>query len=251
MLFDDVLQCAIFFSLSMFFIQGSIFFFFCYKSWLANTNRSRYSCSLFMYLYSVTESTRHQFYYFCIEETYKILKLARNRRNPSQEIENSTVEGRSQLVGNSQLSRADCAICLRSCSVTSVGLIRAHGPVASRCSGSHQPAVPAVPIGSDTAASDPVLSTSNPLLNTTSSDPTPIQISVPQVKIIKRIPRASREQALSKLANILEGVVNNNSPSSWERLFLFSTRCLRVPSRSDRRWSLATMINKQLREEDY
>ena len=70
------------------------------------------------------------------------------------------------------------------------------------------------------------------------------------MRVLKRIPRASRDQAGLKLATILEGVVSRNDAPAWERLLLFSTRCLRVPARCGRRWSLATLVNKQLREEE-
>ena len=70
------------------------------------------------------------------------------------------------------------------------------------------------------------------------------------MRILKRTPRASREQAGTKLAAILGSVVGNNDLGAWERLFYFSARCLRVPTRCRRNWSLVTMINKQLREEE-
>ena len=50
------------------------------------------------------------------------------------------------------------------------------------------------------------------------------------LNLLKRIPRASREQAVSKLAIILERVVSDNDLAVWERLLLFSLCCLRVPS---------------------
>lgn len=40
----------------------------------------------------------------------------------------------------------------------------------------------------------------------------------PRVKLLKRIPRAYKEQALSKLAIILERVVSDNDLAAWERL---------------------------------
>ena len=78
----------------------------------------------------------------------------------------------------------------------------------------------------------------------------PSLTSVPPVRILKRIPRASREQAVTKLAAIWGSVVGNNNFGACERLFHFSVRCLRVPTRCGHNSSLATMINKQLREEE-
>ena len=39
----------------------------------------------------------------------------------------------------SHLSRAECAVCRRSMPITRCGLVRVHGPVASRCPGSRNP----------------------------------------------------------------------------------------------------------------
>ena len=153
------------------------------------------------------------------------------------------------------MSRAICSVCLRSFSVTSTGLVRAHGPLSCRCSGSNQPPAPArrpgaspaatAPRGDDAQLSPPVSAPTVPS-NSESSPPFSFRPS----KILKRIPRASREQCLSKLATILEGVVTSNSLASWERLIKFPARCLRIPSRCGRRWSLATMVNRQLIEEE-
>ena len=61
---------------------------------------------------------------------------------------------------------------------------------------------------------------------------------------MKRIPRASREHGQLKLAT------PNNSSGSGERLIHFRPRCLRRSSWDGRCWSMATMVNKQLREEE-
>ena len=66
------------------------------------------------------------------------------------------------------------------------------------------------------------------------------------VKILKRIPRASREQASTKLATILDNVAAENSVEAWERLFLFCGRCLFAPSRGGRRRSLASHVNQAI-----
>ena len=73
----------------------------------------------------------------------------------------------------------------------------------------------------------------------------------PSVKILKWIPRTSREQAGLKFASILETVVSKNDHASWLRLLQFSSKCLRVPQRGKggKRSTLASSVNKQLREE--
>ena len=73
----------------------------------------------------------------------------------------------------------------------------------------------------------------------------------PLGKILKRIPRASRGQAGSKLTLVLNTIVNKNDQAAWRRLLLFCPRCLQVPQRKprDRHSTLASRVNKQLWEE--
>ena len=63
------------------------------------------------------------------------------------------------------------------------------------------------------------------------------------------MPKASRGEAGKKFATILDAVVGKNDHASWVRLLYFSTRCLGRPDRGGRRRSLATAVNRQLREE--
>ena len=67
--------------------------------------------------------------------------------------------------------------------------------------------------------------------------------------ILKRVPRGARDLAARKLASIVENVVTGNDPLMWKRLFYFSSRCLKIPRRGGRRWSLAATVIKQIREE--
>ena len=60
---------------------------------------------------------------------------------------------------------------------------------------------------------------------------------------------ASRDHAARKLATILDQIVLNNNTASWDRLFSFAPRCLRVPRRGGHRRSLASHVNAMLREE--
>ena len=144
-----------------------------------------------------------------------------------------------------------CSVCLRTIAITAGGLIRQHGPVSSRCPGSRRPPVspfPAVPQPlqrPSTAlrdqepeeAEDPSSSPSFPLPHCSVG------------KILKRLPKASRGEAGKKFATILDAVVSKNDHASWVRLLYFSTRCLGRPDRGGRRRSLATAVNRQLREE--
>ena len=77
-------------------------------------------------------------------------------------------------------------------------------------------------------------------------DTLPLRCSV---KVIKRIPRASRPLAATKFSSILNAVASHNDHASWFRLLMFSGRCLRAPLRGGKRKSLATTINKQVFDE--
>ena len=67
----------------------------------------------------------------------------------------------------------------------------------------------------------------------------------PRVRVLKKIPRSSRNSAAMKLSAILDGVVAANDT----RLLYFASRCLRVPKHVGRRWSLTTQFNRQLNDE--
>ena len=70
-----------------------------------------------------------------------------------------------------------------------------------------------------------------------------------RARILKRIPRASRHLAATKLASILDDVTEKNDFPSWDRLFVFSSRCFAASKRGGQRRSLAAAVNKQLRNE--
>ena len=117
-------------------------------------------------------------------------------------------------------SRAQCPICLCTMPLTKAGLIRVHGPVEDRCPGSR-----------------------NPPSSLPQKERTPVQDFRPRrplVNTLKRIPQASRGLAARKLATILDLVSTDNSAASWDRLFQFAPRCLRVPKRGGHRRSLAS-----------
>ena len=71
----------------------------------------------------------------------------------------------------------------------------------------------------------------------------------PKVKILRRIPRASRDLCARKLSTILDDVVASNSVSAWSRLMFFPRRCLRAPERGGCHRNLTHLVNKQITEE--
>ena len=77
----------------------------------------------------------------------------------------------------------------------------------------------------------------------------PSPTGLPPRASVKILKKASRSSAGRKLATILEAIVSKNDHASWDRLFRFSSRCLRAPKRGGRRCSLATVVNRQLEEE--
>ena len=66
-------------------------------------------------------------------------------------------------------------------------------------------------------------------------------------KILRRIPRASREQAARRLSSLLDAVVSHNTYDCWLDLFCYAQSCLKVPRRGKKRLSLASMVNNQIR----
>ena len=68
-------------------------------------------------------------------------------------------------------------------------------------------------------------------------------------RILKRIPKASRSHAAKLFTTLVNAVVSENSLQSWNRLLQFASRCLVSPGRAGKNHkSLATVVNKQLRE---
>ena len=152
--------------------------------------------------------------------------------------------------------RALCGVCSREVAVTSAGLVRVHGPLSNRCSGSRQAAQRPSPqpqpseqdVVSPLSPSDslqpPDLSARPPDLADT------IAVLGQPCQTLRRIPKGSRDAVAAKLSTILENVTSSNSIEAWERLLLFPRRCLYTPSRGGQRWSLASLVNKQVANED-
>ena len=144
-----------------------------------------------------------------------------------------------------------CPVCFKFFCALSSGLLRLHGPHSRRCPGSHQAVTSSSPsvvgqIGATcpsstnhTVASSPDCPQPSPAFSLTSP---------PRVPTIRRLPKASRRLAAEKFSALLEGVVRDNTPSSWVSLLLFTSNCLYSPQRGGRRWSLTTANNKQLED---
>ena len=47
----------------------------------------------------------------------------------------------------------------------------------------------------------------------------------------------------------MESVVTGNDPLTWQRLLLFTSRCLKLPRRGGKRWKLTSAVNHQIKEE--
>ena len=158
--------------------------------------------------------------------------------------------------------RALCGVCSREIAVTSLGLVRVHGPIDNRCPGSRQvadrPLFQYQPVSEPAVDSGPL---SSPPLNSDSTLPTPTCSRYPDLtstsvalgqrcQFLRRIPKGSREAASSKLCEIFDEITRSNTIEAWERLLLFPRRCLHTPSRGGQRWSLASLVNKQIADEE-
>ena len=139
--------------------------------------------------------------------------------------------------------RPSCTVCRRTISITASGLVRLHGPIRACCPGSRR------------ASLDVLSSQRSTIIEVGPPSPQPFSqssVSLPPMincKIVKRIPRNSRDLAAKKLASILEAVVSHNDCASWDRLLRFGSRCLRLPSNQGRPGSLTSALNKQISEE--
>ena len=118
----------------------------------------------------------------------------------------------------------DFAVC--ACEA-SVSLMRALSDLMARCQGSGMPPrPPSQP--SDVESQFSQSATTSPPQG---QSPSPSQVStsiqpVQPVPVLKRIPKAARQQCLAKFQSNLGEVVRTNSVAAWERLLHFPTRCL-------------------------
>ena len=118
--------------------------------------------------------------------------------------------------------------------------MRVHGPLSNRCAGS---GMSSTTLSTSSTVIDPGPTSSDTL---SSSDP---HLQTSYASILKRIPRASRHFAATKLAGILNEITEKNEISSWSQLATFSTRFFSVQKRGGRQRSLASAVNAQLRDE--
>ena len=95
-----------------------------------------------------------------------------------------------------EVTRALCNVCLRSMPLRKDGTIRVHGPVGDRCPGSGS-----LPFPRDPSSIDVPPRTYD---QASTEDLTVDFFTLPYVRILKRIPRASRDQSARKLATILD-----------------------------------------------
>ena len=70
------------------------------------------------------------------------------------------------------------------------------------------------------------------------------------IRCLKRIPLASRHLVASKLASILNSIVDKNDLQGWTALIEFPCRFLSVPTRGGHRRTLASCINRCLGENE-
>ena len=130
-----------------------------------------------------------------------------------------------------------------------------HGPLSNRCAGSGKClsltfSVPSSPSSrSFPSHASQVRPTPAAEASTSAADASAFNVQPSSVRILRRVPRASRHLAATKLASILDEVTRKNDNASWARLCAFSSRCLLAPKRGGRRRSLASAVNAQLRDE--
>ena len=137
---------------------------------------------------------------------------------------------------------ASCAgytVCSRSMLLTKTGAITIHGPLSNRCAGS---GMSLCSQGSLSSVRSPEDSEIPPVAQYSSSE---LQFSSElgqSTRVLKRIPRAARHLAATKLASVLADVSEKNNSSSWARLFKFGRRYLAQPRRGGQRRSLTSVV---------
>ena len=136
-------------------------------------------------------------------------------------------------------SFAPCSVCKCEIFLRKDGLIRIHGPVHARCMGSDRHPAPSSLDSCGRYSTSPASPTRRSQQYT---DPQMMVTRPVPVKVIKKIPRGSRERAARKFADALENVISSNTLESWERLLHLPSRCFYVPKRSRRRWNLTSLI---------
>ena len=127
---------------------------------------------------------------------------------------------------------------------TKTGAIRIHGHLSNRCAGS---GVSLCSQGSLSSIRSPEDSETPPVAQYSSSEllfSSELRQSTP---VLKRIPRAARHLAATKLASVLDDVSEKNDSSSWARLFKFGRRCLAQPRRGGQRRSLTSAVSDSYR----
>ena len=143
-----------------------------------------------------------------------------------------------------------CTQCLRVLSLTSSGLLHAHG---HGCLGSSQPPV----AGSITTVAclkrDTQSAASSAPVNGTNASATAHQspsdimemLRRHRCRVLKRVPKASRIPAAEKLASTLQQVVANpDDILKWTELLLFTFSCLGVPGQRGGKRHLSSLASK-------
>ena len=114
-----------------------------------------------------------------------------------------------------------CSMCHRPITTTAAGLIRQCGPVRSGCPGSRQPpgtltTVQQPPTEPREQGVEAVTVATSPTNLTSSVTSGPLQRM--SARALKRLPKASREGAVRKLASILDVLVTKNDYALWVRI---------------------------------
>ena len=150
--------------------------------------------------------------------------------SPSRQVRDAARYQQSSYTSQGRSSHVACPVCERFMPLTKSGALRIHGPLDNRCTGSGMQLHPQVPRVS-AACRDPASSVPGanelsdvPLCNESLSEHESVELVFPPdickwTRILKRIPRAARHQAASKLARLLDDVPARNDIPSWTRLF--------------------------------
>ena len=136
---------------------------------------------------------------------------------------------------------APCASCSKPILLRHDGRLRIHGPSRAHCPGSGE--LPrALPSHSDAGE------TLDPSVVSASTSLAQFSPSPPQGKVLKRIPRGSRDAASETFAKSLNNVIQDpENREAWSTMFSFAACCLKQPTdRGAKRRNLTTAVNEQI-----
>lgn len=137
-----------------------------------------------------------------------------------------------------------CMVCLHPMPLWKDGAVCVHSPVACRCPGSGKHPRSAPPAMTHLSR-EPQLPLVHQHALQIAPSPSP-DISLLCVRLLKRLPQASHNQAAKNLTTVMDEVNRHNNVTGWTRLLNFPRQSFRDLGMGRQQWNLARQVNQQL-----